>query len=147
MKVSFVVLFLSCINGSKDLEVKRREDKLESFLKDLMKSINSHDSATSDVILLKIVISEKWKKKADDMFESVVRGLATGEYVISTLNAKKVSGRSSKKGAVIVIVSDVWKFVRIFQKLLYFPRLFDLFNYQAKSTESHSQRMAFKTLG
>jgi hypothetical protein len=107
VKVILVICLCNVIKGNRLLEVKNQDENLANFVKSLIIDLDSQQSETHDVALLKLGKYRSTKRKVDEMFESVVYAIPKENLVITPKLSEVSRNRDMKKAAVIIIVSDV----------------------------------------
>lgn len=109
MFVKLLVLTLICgVTAQNNSQFNENcSEKISFFIRDVMIKLNSKDSSTRDVVLLKLVMLESSKKIVDDIHNNLLQSIPKENPIITPKSTETIGARNIRKNVVIIIVSDV----------------------------------------
>lgn len=107
VRICWVVLLSSIIQGFQLLEVDRKDEKVSSLVKSILEDLNSRESDTHDVALLRLEFDEAAKHRVNDVSEALIKAFPNKNLVITPSLGEQLENCDIREATVVIIVSDI----------------------------------------
>lgn len=113
VKIFGFILICGVVRGRLK-EVETNHEKASNYVRKVLEDLNLQNSATHDVVLLRISAKKFMKKKADEIYAAMHKAIPKENPVMTPHLVKKAKTKNIRKAAVVIIVSDVYDAVSYF---------------------------------